>query len=1382
MLLIEKRKIQFCEHAVDERKFEMTEVNSIFRIEKLNDKNYNAWSFRMRAVLKERKVWNVIDDAAPVATAEAAVKIKWNDDNGKAKDLMGLAISDGDIAHIQYCVTGKEAWETLRNLYREASLSGRVRVLKRIFRMKLEHGGSMRDHVNNLMGALEELAGMEKPMDDDMAVSVLLASLGEEYDSLVTGIESWNETRITFINVKSKLLEEWKKKTDANDVGSALKVKPVFTCYNCKQPGHMKRNCPNFSTDKKDDLRTFLNFKNREMSKFRHEDWNKDNQASAKTARLDKWYSCFVSSNGGANAGWVVDSGATSHMCSDKNLFSELNNAINGKITVANGQVIDAIGEGKVKIVLDKGYSTMEVELTDVLWVPELDGNLVSVKKLVDNGFAVEFRGNWCYLINGRQKLKIAEYKDKMYVIKEVERCFQANGVVETELCVHEWHRRLAHRHFKDIRLMANEGLKIKPCICIDECLLCVRGKMARKPFPKKATPVTNVMDCVVSDVCGAMQVESASRKRYFITFIDLFSKFSEVVFIREKSEVPKKTIEFIEKMKTQLGRKPKTFRSDRGTEYTAAELQNYLLKEGIKFQCTVGYTPQQNGVSERKNRTLMEAARTMLADSGLSKTLWAEAVNTANYVFNRLIDQKTKLSPYEIIFGSKPRMDYFHEFGCDALVMIPDQKRKKLDEKAKPMKFVGYDEWSKGFRMVDENNKIVISREVYFLKTKKNFKQNSKDNFCEFLDFDASTQEQDDAQIYDDECEDDDDVHEKENVILISDGDDNMEIQIDAANGHVGALDDDVFDDALENDQNEDVQDEHENRMEEVLALPIQNERQLPELQSSNRPLRIRNQVNYFESTRMAENVREMVELNVHGKSDDLMYEPKSFNDAMRSPLKHRWMKAMQEELSSIESNGTWEALELPRGKNAVGSKWVYKIKKDDSGNAVQYKARLVAQGFSQKFGVDYDEVFAPVARSTTFRLLLSIAGIRGYQAKHYDIKTAFLNGKLSEEIYMKQPPGFKIGEKVYRLKKSLYGLKQAARVWNETLHHSLINCGFKQNDTDKCLYSMNSGGDIVYLLIHVDDILAVTNKEAFARNLMMRIGKDFELKDLGEAKHYLGIDINQNANGEFEISQTSYIDKIVDAADLGDAKISKFPMDSGYFKLDGKLLDSNDEYRKLIGMLLYLTTNTRPDIAACVSILSQKVSCPRDVDLNEVKRTIRYLKATKNLKLRLSSKDCGEKLFAYSDANWAEDRHDRKSNSGYYCSFNGGAIAWCCRKQDIIALSSTEAEYIALTDTCKEMIWLKRLAAGLNVDIPMQTTIYTDSQSSISMINNQKFSNRTKHIDTKFHFVQEQVNNGTMRLKYVSTEDNVADMMTKPLGSIRMKKLREMAGLQDR
>ena len=243
--------------------------------------------------------------------------------------------------------------------------------------------------------------------------------------------------------------------------------------------------------------------------------------------------------------------------------------------------------------------------------------------------------------------------------------------------------------------------------------------------------------------------------------------------------------------------------------------------------------------------------------------------------------------------------------------------------------------------------------------------------------------------------------------------------------------------------------------------------------------------------------------------------------------------------------------------------------------------------------------------------------------------------------------------------------------------------------------------------------------------------------------------------------------------------AKESKYPLDPGYFKVDGKYLQGNDEYRKIIGMLLYITTHSRPDIASSVSILSQKVSNPRDVDLLEAKRVVKYLKGTRNLSLSMSGQIPGEKMFAVSDSDWAEDQTDRKSHSGFFCSVNGGAISWYCRKQQLVSTSSCEAEYIALSEASKEIVWIKRLAHELSIDTPKTITLFTDSQSAISMISNHKFSNRTKHIDTKYHHIRDMTEKKEIKLEYIRTDENIADMLTKPLGGVKLEKLRELGGL---
>lgn len=1038
---------------------------------------------------------------------------------------------------------------------------------------------------------------------------------------------------------------------------------------------------------------------------------NKENDGVAKVCRHSEMYTAS-SFNGKGRENWIVDSGASQHMCKRKESFFQIDLTHSGKIIVANGSTTPIMGKGKVRLTLASGNDQWDIELVDVLWVPALNDNLISVNRLGQKGYTAVFNKEACHLSRGSGWFRYADHHNGMYTLNIAEWCLNSiEEVISDELCIHQWHRRMAHRNLTDIRKTLNaEGIKIMECSHSNDCEACIKGKMARRPFPKKATPTTAPLDCIACDLCGPMQVESVSRKLYSITFTDIYSGYTEVEFLRKKEEAATETKNFIEKIKTQFGRKPKNFRTDRGTEFLNGTLESYFKKEGINTQYTVGYAPEQNGVAERKNRTLMEAARTMLSESGLNKCLWAEAMATANYTFNRIMKKNGK-TPYELMFGSKPTRTAFHEFGNDVYVMVPDERRRKLDDKAIKMKFVGYDEHAKGYRLVNDFGRIHISREVRFLEDTP--KPQEEDDF-EWICYDNSDEEQE--EFYD---ANDESTREEERS----------------------------------------THDEESDTQEEEVEEESQPLRRTPRTTAGTIPKRYGDPILY---------------------SATCEKEPRTYSEAINSHHSNEWLEAMHEEINAIKENNTWEVADLPYGRKAIGSKWVFKTKKDENGAVKQRKARLVAQGFSQKFGVDYDEIFAPVARTSTLRMLLSVAGTRNYTVNHYDIKTAFLNGTLNEEIYMKQPPGFEQGSKVLRLRKSIYGLKQSAHVWNQTLHYQLERNGCKQNQTDKCLYIRKQDGKTLYLIIHVDDILVATNSPELENQVMGSIGKEFELKNLGGVKHYLGIDI-EHQDGKFYISQSQYIDTIVEAAGQQHAKTSKHPLDTAYQKQEGELLESNDEYRKLIGMLLYLVTNTRPDIAASISILSKKVQKPRHNDMLEVKRVIRYLKGTRNLKLKINDTENVENLHAYSDASWAEDTDDRKSMSGYYCTVNGGAISWSSRKQDNVALSSCEAEYVALTETCKEVTWLKQIAIALDINVKGPITIFTDSQSCIAIIENQKFSNRTKHIDARYHYIKEEVTSGRIKLIYVPTNDNIADLMTKPLQHTKINQLRTMAGLLD-
>jgi hypothetical protein len=507
---------------------------------------------------------------------------------------------------------------------------------------------------------------------------------------------------------------------------------------------------------------------------------------------------------------------------------------------------------------------------------------------------------------------------------------------------------------------------------------------------------------------------------------------------------------------------------------------------------------------------------------------------------------------------------------------------------------------------------------------------------------------------------------------------------------------------------------------------------------------------------------------------------EPRSVEVALSEPC---WREAMMTEMNSIQSNKTWVLSELPAGHKAIGLKWVFKVKKDPDGNIIKHKARLVAKGYAQREGVDFEEVFAPVARIETVRLLIALAAQRGWNVHHMDVKSAFLNGELMEEVYVQQPPGFVVeggSGKVLRLNKALYVLRQAPRAWNAKLDSELIKLGFEKYPLEHAIYRRKHSDGFLLVGVYVDDLIITgpssANIEAFKKEMM----KSFSMSDLGLLTYYLGIQVTQK-EGVISLCQSSYTLKILEQTCMKGCNPCHVPMENRLKLSKNDKTPSVDKtkYRSVIGSLRYLV-NTRPDIAYSVGIVSRCMEDPKTSHWAAVKQILRYLSGTVNYGCIYRKLNTSEtRLTGYSDSDLAGDVDDRKSTSGSMFLLGTSLVTWGSQKQRVVALSSCEAEYIASANAACQGIWHSRLLGGL-LGIPTsQVKLLVDNKSAIALSKNLVHHDRRKHIDTRYHFIRDCVERGDVDIDHVSTAEQLADILIKALGRVRFVELRQQLGV---
>jgi transposase InsO family protein len=1008
----------------------------------------------------------------------------------------------------------------------------------------------------------------------------------------------------------------------------------------------------------------------------------------------------------GTSSPWLFDSACCNHMTPHPTSFTTCAPLPHSSlIRTADGSTMNVKNIGTI--------STHSLSLPEVFHVPELSFNLISVGQLCELGYRLVFDFSGVHVQDPRtnQTLGTGRRIGRMFELSSLRlpttSISAAASLSSPSLAL--WHSRLGHASASRIQLLASKGLLGSVSSNSFDCISCQLGKQPALPFNNSDSHATASFDLIHSDVWGPSPVASMSGSRYFVIFVDDFSRYTWVFLMKSRSELLDIYRNFAKMVETQFSKPIKAFRSDNALEYTQHNFQSILKHYGTVSHLSCPGTSQQNGRAERKLRHILDTVRALLLSTSLPTPFWGEATLTAVYTINRLptpiLDNCT---PHEMLFGSVPSYHHFRVFGSASFVLLQPHERTKLEPRSRMCCFLGYGIEQKGYRCYDPvSRRLRISRHVVFWEHRL-FHEVGKFNmpysppFTTLLEIPLSPTP-------------------TSNVLPEST--------------------------SLKQQSSDDLDP----------ASPTSPS----SVPSEDPPLDLRR------STRVRSLPSHLQDFHCFHALATL-HEPHSFREASTNPL---WQAAMKEELDALHKNNTWDLVDLPPGKSVVRCKWVYKIKTCSDGTVDRYKARLVARGFTQEYGVDYEETFAPVARLSSVRALLAVAASRHWSLCQMDVKNAFLNGDLNEEVYMQPPPGSSHPtNKVCRLHRALYGLKQAPRAWFAKFSATVSHIGYSISSYDSALFIRRTDRGTILLLLYVDDMIITGDDITGIQELKQFLSQHFEMKDLGPLSYFLGLEISSSSDGYY-LTHAKYISDLLSRANLTDSKIVDTPteLNTRLTPDAGEPLRDFTLYRHLVGSLVYLTV-TRPDISYAVHQVSQFMAAPRSTHFSAVLRILRYLKGTLFHGLYFSSRSSLQ-LHAYTDADWAGDPKDRRSTTGYCFLLGTSIISWRSKKQTVVARSSTEAEYRALADTTSELLWLRWLLQDMGVSLSSATPVYCDNRSAIQIAHNDVFHERTKHIEIDCHFVCHHLLQGSLQLHSVTSRDQLADIFTKshPPGRFR-------------
>ncbi|TPX30010.1 DNA-directed DNA polymerase [Synchytrium microbalum] len=1049
---------------------------------------------------------------------------------------------------------------------------------------------------------------------------------------------------------------------------------------------------------------------------------------------------------------WIMDSGATSHMTDNRMLFHTYQSITPRPIMGIGSHTINAIGIGHIRANVVSSDTVAPINLVDVLHVPGLHRNLLSARKLVESSQKdVVFKPGGIVTLNPSNTLTSVSIKGDgpLYEI-EIQPLVTAFAATTHNI----WHARLGHAsasRMKATSHIVNSEINTASHSYLCSCTGCVLAKHHRSPFPQQSPHrAKKPFDIIHTDVAGPMDETTIGGNKYFVTFIDDCTRYVWIYCIKTKSQVHSTLENWLKLVQTQFERTVKCLHSDNGGEYINKAMLKSLRLNGMVHRVTTPYTPQQNGVAERYNRTIMEASDSMRFHAGLPIEFWGEATMTACYINNRLAtDALAKQTPHEALFAEKPDISHLKVFGCIAWPLIPSSTRRKRQEKSTPCLFMGYDgadgRGIAGVRLWNlTKSRMDYSRDVYFWETK--FLRDIDSTIASPTISEPTTPEPMTSEHSDTE--------------------------------HPSPTNDDIIDatDTLASD--DDFQSAHGS----PTVTRSRHKKLGGELLKGVSKLAIEAD----EWVLMADYSIFDGEWSLAANDEST---PNTYKQAIKSSDSDDWMEAMIEEMSNMKANHVFELVDLPSGTKPIPTRWVYAKKQNKHGVTVRYRSRLVAKGFLQREGVDMGETYSPTLQMASARMIMDIAAKLDLELHQMDVVTAFLQCPIDTEVYINQPEGFvdpKRPKAVLRLRRGIYGLKQSPRLWNQTYSAALVKLGYKQLRTDPCVWIRRRKDNLTILGVFVDDTLLAGNTQAITE-AKRELHHAFKMTDQGQLNFFLGMEIVRDRKARtISLNQRQYLKEMLQEFRMDDCNPTNIPWQHGQYLPPRTQLEEPWDlhlYRKAVGSLLYASNMTRPDIAAAVAHAGQYMGHlgPSKKHWAAVLQIFSYIKGTLDYSLVLGGLHQQIELLAYADADYANDQYGRRSRSGYTVSLGMGPICWGSKKQQSVVNSTTEAEYVALGYATQEVLWARQFLKELGFALKKPTIIFEDNRGAWHLARTDSVNSRTKHIDIRHHFIRDYHASGDIEVTQVSSTDNVADIFTKGLPLPAFQKCRKGLALME-